>query len=117
MDTLVEYAVDGNVARLTLNSPNNRNALSSALVSQLHQGCGTQLPTQRCAWWCSATPAARSARVRTSRRHRAATLRHRGRTRQGVGLAAARDRRVAAAGDCRHRRSRPCGRPGAGRRL
>lgn len=38
MDTLVEYAVDGNVARLTLNSPNNRNALSSALVSQLHQG-------------------------------------------------------------------------------
>ena len=38
MDTLVEYAVDGHVARLTLNSPHNRNALSSTLVNQLHQG-------------------------------------------------------------------------------
>jgi enoyl-CoA hydratase len=35
---LVEYTVEGQVARLTLNSPHNRNALSSALVSQLHQG-------------------------------------------------------------------------------
>src|SRR5690348_281305 len=38
MDTLVEYAVEGPVARLTLNSPHNRNALSSTLVNQLHQG-------------------------------------------------------------------------------
>ena len=38
MDTLVEYAVDGQVARLTLNSPHTRNALSSTLVGQLHQG-------------------------------------------------------------------------------
>jgi enoyl-CoA hydratase len=38
MGTLVEYAVDGQVARLTLNSPHNRNALSSTLVGQLHQG-------------------------------------------------------------------------------
>jgi enoyl-CoA hydratase len=38
MDTLVRYAVDGHVARLTLDSPHNRNALSSTLVSQLHQG-------------------------------------------------------------------------------
>jgi enoyl-CoA hydratase len=38
MDTLVEYTVDNQVARLTLNSPHNRNALSSTLVSQLHQG-------------------------------------------------------------------------------
>ena len=38
MDTLVEYAVDGQFARLTLNSPHNRNALSSTLVGQLHQG-------------------------------------------------------------------------------
>jgi enoyl-CoA hydratase/carnithine racemase len=42
MDTLVEYAgppdVQGPFARLTLNSPHNRNALSSALVNQLHQG-------------------------------------------------------------------------------
>jgi enoyl-CoA hydratase len=41
MDTLVEYAgpaaCGGPLARLTLNSPHNRNALSSALVSQLHQ--------------------------------------------------------------------------------
>ena len=33
MDRLVEYAVDGHVARLTLNSPHNRNALSTALVT------------------------------------------------------------------------------------
>jgi enoyl-CoA hydratase len=38
MDTLVQYAVDGRVARLTLDSPHNRNALSSGLVEQLHQG-------------------------------------------------------------------------------
>lgn len=38
MDTLVEYARDGAAARLTLNSPHNRNALSTALVSQLHDG-------------------------------------------------------------------------------
>lgn len=37
MDTLVRYAVDGPVARLTLDSPANRNALSTALVEQLHQ--------------------------------------------------------------------------------
>ncbi|OBK40535.1 enoyl-CoA hydratase [Mycobacterium sp. 1245111.1] len=38
MGTLVEYAVDGHTARLTLNSPHNRNALSSTLVNQLHRG-------------------------------------------------------------------------------
>jgi enoyl-CoA hydratase len=38
MNALVDYAVEAHVARLTLNSPHNRNALSSALVSQLHQG-------------------------------------------------------------------------------
>jgi enoyl-CoA hydratase len=38
MDRAVEYNVDGQVARLTLNSPHNRNALSSTLVGQLHQG-------------------------------------------------------------------------------
>ena len=42
MDTLVEYAgpadVGGPFARLTLNSPHNRNALSTTLVNQLHQG-------------------------------------------------------------------------------
>ncbi|MBY0442099.1 MAG: enoyl-CoA hydratase/isomerase family protein, partial [Mycobacteriaceae bacterium] len=42
MDTLVDYAgpaACGNpVARLTLNSPHNRNALSARLVDQLHQG-------------------------------------------------------------------------------
>ena len=42
MDTLVECAgpaeCGGPVARLTLNSPHNRNALSTALVTQLHQG-------------------------------------------------------------------------------
>jgi enoyl-CoA hydratase len=38
MSTLVQYCVDGGVARLTLDSPGNRNALSTALVDQLHQG-------------------------------------------------------------------------------
>jgi enoyl-CoA hydratase len=42
MKGLVDYAGPGDCggpfARLTLNSPHNRNALSAALVSQLHQG-------------------------------------------------------------------------------
>ncbi|OBI26661.1 enoyl-CoA hydratase family protein [Mycobacterium sp. E2238] len=42
METLVEYAgpadTGGPFARLTLNSPHNRNALSTALVEQLHRG-------------------------------------------------------------------------------
>ena len=38
MATLVHYTVEGPVARLTLDSPDNRNALSTALVNQLHQG-------------------------------------------------------------------------------
>jgi enoyl-CoA hydratase len=42
METLVEYAgpdaCGAPVAKLTLNSPHNRNALSTALVGQLHQG-------------------------------------------------------------------------------
>jgi enoyl-CoA hydratase len=38
MTTLVQYALDGAVARITLDSPHNRNALSTALVEQLHQG-------------------------------------------------------------------------------
>ena len=36
METLVTYAVHGHVARLTLDSPHNRNALSTRLVEQLH---------------------------------------------------------------------------------
>ncbi len=38
MDTLVRYAAEGPIARLTLDSPRNRNALSTALVEQLHEG-------------------------------------------------------------------------------
>ena len=38
MKTLVHYTVQGSVARLTLDSPDNRNALSKALVNQLRQG-------------------------------------------------------------------------------
>jgi enoyl-CoA hydratase len=37
MDTLVGYAVDGSTARITLDSLHNRNALSSALVQQVHE--------------------------------------------------------------------------------
>lgn len=35
---LVTYRVEGTLARLTLDSPHNRNALSTALVTQLHDG-------------------------------------------------------------------------------
>jgi enoyl-CoA hydratase len=38
MSDLVGYSVSGNVARLTLDSPGNRNALSTKLVDQMHQG-------------------------------------------------------------------------------
>lgn len=38
MTPLVAYAKDGAAARLTLDSPHNRNALSTALVQQLHDG-------------------------------------------------------------------------------
>ncbi|OBJ11141.1 enoyl-CoA hydratase family protein, partial [Mycobacterium sp. 1465703.0] len=42
MDTVVDYAgpadAGGPYARLTLDSPHNRNALSTTLVNQLHQG-------------------------------------------------------------------------------
>ena len=38
MSTLVHYRVEGPIARLTLDSPDNRNALSKALVNQLRQG-------------------------------------------------------------------------------
>ena len=34
----VDYRVDGRAARLTLNTPHNRNALSTALVTALHEG-------------------------------------------------------------------------------
>ncbi|WP_137148346.1 enoyl-CoA hydratase family protein [Mycolicibacterium sp. CR10] len=36
--TLVRYDAEGPIARLTLDSPHNRNALSSALVEQMHDG-------------------------------------------------------------------------------
>lgn len=38
MDTPIDYAVDGHIARLTLNSPHNRNALSTGLVTGLQRG-------------------------------------------------------------------------------
>jgi enoyl-CoA hydratase len=38
MSSLVHYAVDGALARITLDSPHNHNALSTALVHQLKQG-------------------------------------------------------------------------------
>lgn len=38
MDTLVHHAAAGHVARLTLDSPRNRNALSATLVRQLREG-------------------------------------------------------------------------------
>lgn len=38
MSDLVRYRVDGAVARVTLDSPHNRNALSTALVASMHAG-------------------------------------------------------------------------------
>lgn len=38
METLVAYSVADGVARLTLDSPHNRNALSTRLIQQLHDG-------------------------------------------------------------------------------
>lgn len=38
METLVTYSVGDGVARLTLDSPHNRNALSTRLIQQLHDG-------------------------------------------------------------------------------
>ncbi len=37
MSTVVHYAVEGTIARVTIDSPHNRNALSAALVEQLHR--------------------------------------------------------------------------------
>ncbi|MCW2512058.1 MAG: Enoyl-CoA hydratase/isomerase, partial [Mycobacterium sp.] len=50
MTTLVTYSADGPVARLTLDSPHNRNALSTVLVRQLHEGLATAAadPDVRC---------------------------------------------------------------------
>ncbi|KAA0096867.1 enoyl-CoA hydratase family protein [Mycolicibacterium sp. P1-18] len=50
MSALVAYEVDGAVARLTLDSPHNRNALSTALVAQLHDGLTSAAadPAVRC---------------------------------------------------------------------
>ena len=36
--TLVQYAVDGPIATLTLDSPHNKNALSAQLVAELFEG-------------------------------------------------------------------------------
>ncbi|MFC7676698.1 enoyl-CoA hydratase family protein [Mycolicibacterium sp. GCM10028919] len=49
-DTLVHYSVEAGVARLTLDSPHNRNALSTVLVGQLHDGLASAAadPTVRC---------------------------------------------------------------------
>jgi enoyl-CoA hydratase len=50
MKDLVTYDVDGAVVRLTLDSPHNRNALSTALVAQLHHGLSSAAanPDVRC---------------------------------------------------------------------
>jgi enoyl-CoA hydratase len=50
MSALVAYEVRGAVARLTLDSPHNRNALSTALVQQLHDGLSAAAadPDVRC---------------------------------------------------------------------
>lgn len=49
-DDVVHYAVEGAVARLTLDSPHNRNALSTNLVRQLHEGFAAAAadPAVRC---------------------------------------------------------------------
>jgi enoyl-CoA hydratase/carnithine racemase len=39
-DVLVQYSVDRGIARIALDSPRNRNALSAALVAQLNDALG-----------------------------------------------------------------------------
>ncbi|MET0451160.1 MAG: enoyl-CoA hydratase family protein [Mycobacterium sp.] len=48
--SLVRYSVEAGVARLVLDSPHNRNALSTVLVRQLHDGLSSAAadPTVRC---------------------------------------------------------------------
>lgn len=50
MSSLVHYTVDGAVAHLVLDSPHNRNALSTVLVQQLHDGfrAAASDPSVRC---------------------------------------------------------------------
>ena len=68
--TLVQYAADGAVARLTLDSPHNRNALSSTLVRQLRDGLTRLLRIPPYGRWCWVTPAEHSAPGRTFPGHR-----------------------------------------------
>lgn len=50
MSEVVHYSVEAGVARLILDSPHNRNALSTALVTQLHDGLASAAadPAVRC---------------------------------------------------------------------
>ena len=45
-DPLVEYRVEGRAARLTLNSPHNRNALSRQLLEELCAATNVPLTTR-----------------------------------------------------------------------
>ncbi len=118
MDALVSYAVDGHVARLTLDSPHNRNALSARLVEQLHDGLRD----------AAADPAVRvlvlghtggtfCAGADLSEASGGDPFETTARARPGVDRRAARDRGVTAAGGRGRRRSRPGRRHGPGRRL
>ena len=65
-DRLVQSSVDRGIARIALDSPRNRNALSAALVEQLaHALDAGRVPTTRCAPWSSPIPGGRSAQART----------------------------------------------------
>ncbi len=63
--TLVRYDVDDAVARLTLDSPHNHNALSTALVSQLRDGLAQAAAAPGIRASCSGTPVRHSVRAPT----------------------------------------------------
>ena len=73
MKTVVHYSVEGPVARLTLDSPDNRNALSKALVSQLRQGLCDASDDSSVRVVVLGHTGGRSARAPTCRRPAAAT--------------------------------------------
>lgn len=75
MDTLVRYEVDGAVARLTLDSPHNRNALSTRWSNNCTRVSPAPRGNPASAWWSWGTPAEHSAREPISVRQPDATLR------------------------------------------
>ncbi len=86
-EPFVRYDVAHGVATLTLDSPHNRNALSSTLLQQLRQGLETRPRIHTCARSYSRMPAERSVPERIYARPEGRTREGRRRTRPPTGPA------------------------------